>query len=185
MDKFQERYLAHQAKKKSTLSGKYEDEIKYSYDQIDALKTIFENRNSSRVFSGEPVTDSELEYVLNLVSTSPSSCDRKGVEYKIITDREDKETLSGLLVGGVGWIYRADKIVLLLANSEAYKSPAEKEFMPYLDAGVMIQSFYLACEALGLKCCYVNPNIRESNKIFFQERFGEFNIYCGAIAIGK
>jgi len=177
----QERYLAHQARKKDSLQCKYEKEITYSNKEIKTIKKVFNNRNSSRVFNGERV---DLKEILDLVETSPSSCDRKGIEYKIIEDRQDKEILSGLLVGGVGWIHRADKIILLYADLDTYGSPAEKGFMPYLDAGVMIQSFYLACEVLGVKMCYVNPNIREDNKEFFKQRFID-KLYCGAIILGK
>lgn len=176
---YQERYLAHQAKKKEMLQGKYEEEIKYTDEEIETVKNVFKNRNSSRVFNGWSV---DLEEVLEMVKTSPSSCDRKGVKYTIISEREDKDLLSGMLVGGVGWVHRADKIILLHTDMNAYLSPAEKDFMPYLDAGVMIQSFYLACEVLGLKVCYVNPNIRE--KEFFKQRFTE-DKFLGAIIIGK
>ena len=184
---YQDRYLNHQKRKKESLQGKYEPEKTYSAKEIKIVKEVFKNRKSSRVFNGESV---ELKDVLEMVETSPSSCDRKGVGYKVIERREDKELLSGLLVGGVGWINRADKIILLYSDMEAYQSPAEKDFMSYLDAGVMIQSFYLACEVLGVKVCYVNPNIREQNKdfftsIFFPEFSGEKYKYLGAIILGK
>lgn len=194
VNKYQDRYLAHQARKKVSLSGKYEPELNYTKKEQETLEKIFTNRHSSRVFNGEKITDKELEYIDKLVKSSPSSCDRKGVKYVIIEDREDKELLNGLLVGGVGWIHRADKIVLLIADMEAYGSPNERDFMHYLDAGVLIQSFYLACEALGIKCCYVNPNIRNQYKDYFntfmlKPRFtvgiGSDYIYCGAIALGK
>ena len=107
--------------------------------RIKIVKEVFKNRNSSRVFNGEQV---DLKDILEMVETSPSSCDRKGVSYKVIEDRADKDLLSGLLVGGVGWVNRADKIIFYIQIWKAYKSPAEKDFMPYLDAGVMIQSFY-------------------------------------------
>lgn len=181
---YQDRYLKHQKRKKECLSGRYDKEIRYPKATSDVLKGIFAGRNSSRVFSGEEVTDDELEYILSLVDTSPSSCDRKAVGWVIIDDRQDKEILSGLLVGGVGWIHRADKIVLLLADMVAYGSPAERDFMPYLDAGVLIQSFYLASEVLGVKCCYVNPNIREQNKKIFN-KYNEGKLFCGAIVLGK
>lgn len=182
---YQDRYLNHQKRKKESLQGKYEKEKTYSNGEIKTVKEVFKNRKSSRVFNGESV---ELKDILEMVETSPSSCDRKGVGYKVIERREDKELLSGLLVGGIGWINRADKIILLYSDMEAYQSPAEKDFMPYLDAGVMIQSFYLACEVLGVKVCYVNPNIREDNKeffnsVFFPELSG--HKYLGAIILGK
>ncbi len=182
---YQSRYLAHQKRKKEQLKGNYIKEKTYTKGEISTVKKVFKNRNSSRVFNGENV---DLKEILEMVETSPSSCDRKGVRYKVIEARDEKDLLSGLLVGGVGWINRADKIVLLYTDMEAYKSPAERDFMPYLDAGVMIQSFYLACEVLGVKVCYVNPNIRDSNKEFFKSRFfpelDEYK-YLGAIVIGK
>ena len=182
---YQERYLAHQKRKKESLQGKYEKEKTYTKGEISTVKKVFKNRNSSRVFNGESV---DLKEILEMVETSPSSCDRKGVSYKVIEERADKDLLSGLLVGGVGWVNRADKIILLYSDMEAYKSPAEKDFMPYLDAGVLIQSFYLSCEVLGVKVCYVNPNIREENRDFFKSRYfpelGNYK-YLGAIIIGK
>ena len=178
---YQDRYLSHQKRKKEQLAGKYTKEITYSKKEIDAVKKVFKNRKSSRVFSGQSV---DLKEILEMVETSPSSCDRKGVKYKIIESRDDKDLLSGLLVGGVGWVNRADKIVLLYTDMEAYKSPAEKDTMPYLDAGVLIQSFYLACEVMGVKCCYVNPNIRENNKEFFNNRFIAHK-FLGAMIIGR
>lgn len=184
---YQERYLEHQKRKKESLQGKYEKEKTYSESEIKTVKEVFKNRKSSRVFNGESVN---LKEILEMVETSPSSCDRKGVIYKIIEEREDKELLSGLLVGGVGWVNRADKIILLYSDMKAYQSQAEKDFMPYLDAGVMIQSFYLACEVLGVKVCYVNPNIREQNRdyfmsIFFPELVSTDYRFLGAVVLGK
>ena len=68
----------------------------------------------------------------------------------------------------------------------AYKSPAEKDFMPYLDAGVVIQQVYLTAEADNIACCYINPNIREEHKEFFNKIFNqEQRLYCGALALGS
>lgn len=180
---YQDRYLAHQKRKKDSLMGKYEEEITYSNKDIELVKKVFKNRKSSRVFKTGSV---DLKDILEMVDTSPSSCDRKGVKYKVIQSRDDKDILSGLLVGGTGWIYRGDKIILLYTDMEAYQSPAERDFMPYLDAGVMIQSFYLACEVMGVKVCFVNPNIREQNKDLFNSRFFPEGIgkFLGAVVLG-
>ena len=118
---YQERYLAHQKRKKESLQGKYEKEKTYSAKEVKIVKEVFKNRNSSRVFNGEGVY---LKEILEMVETSPSSCDRKGVSYKIIEERADKDLLSGLLVGGV----LGNRDIILL-YSDTYKSPAEKDFM--------------------------------------------------------
>jgi Nitroreductase family. len=69
-------------------------------------------------------------------------------------------------------------VLLLHADPDAYKAPGELAYMPYLDAGVMVGAMYLAATAHGLRCCYINPNIREHNRPHFETVFGP-GIYCG------
>lgn len=134
------------------------------------------------MFNGKPVAD--LDVFATVINLAPSSCDRKAVRPFFVEDRTDKEFLGGVLVGGVGWIHRAGVIVLLVADWSAYKEGLE--YMPYLDAGVIVQALYMSATALGYKCCYVNPNIRKEHQDFFREKFNlnENDIFCGAMAIG-
>ena len=104
------------------------------------------------------------------------------------SDRDDKAILNGLLVGGVGWIYRSPLVILLLADPKAYQAGDEVKFMPYLDAGVLMQHISLLCTASGLRSAYANPNIREKNishfKALFTPEGWDDVIFCGAVAIG-
>ncbi len=184
-DIYQERYTSHQKRKASSLTSNYgKSKFKiYSEKEKKTLNEIMTNRSSQRIFNGESI---DINPILEAIEKAPSSCDRKGVYVYIIENRHDKEILSGLLVGGVGWCHRADKILLIVANKKAYKSPAEKDFMHYLDAGVIIQTVYLSAEVNNIGCCFVNPNIREENKQFFNERFlDEDEVFCGALILGK
>lgn len=185
-DIYQERYLAHQERKKQILASTFgtQDFKVYTKREKEAFFEVLKNRSSQRAFNREEI---DLETIMWAIDQSPSSCDRKGVGVVPIQERDKKDLLSGLLVGGVGWVNRAHTVLLLVANMDAYKSPAEKDFMPYLDAGVVIQTTYLACEAMNYGCCFVNPNVRPENQEFFRERFelGENELFCGALAIGK
>lgn len=154
MDKYQERYLKHQQDKKKLLE----------------LMNKRESNRDLKCGVDEKFYD-ELEKVID---TCPSSCNRKGVEIEWVKERRDKELLSGMLVGGVGWIHRADRILLLHGRIQAYKSPNEG-FMPYIDAGVIVQQIYLYATANNVKVCYVNPNTNS--------KIGD-DIFCGAIAFG-
>ena len=186
MDIFQNRYLEHQQRKYNILSSNFgtEDFKKYNKVEKDTFFNILKNRCSQRTFNGEPI---DIEPILEAIKTSPSSCGRQGLSVVLIEERDKKDLLSGLLVGGIGWINKADKILLLVADMDCYKNPAEKDFMPYLDAGVIIQTAYLSCEVLNYGCCFVNPNVRSENKEFFKQRFNikENQLFCGAIIIGK
>lgn len=160
---YQERYLAHQKRKKKML-----------------IKLIKE-RHSDRVFSENPIDKKIIDKIIKSVELCPSSCDRRAVSIKEFSDRDSKALLGGLMVGGVGWIHRAPTVFLLFADQEAYKE--NLFYMPYLDAGVVIYHLYLIAECYGLKGCYINPNVREQNKSFFEERFGN-KIFCGGFALG-
>jgi len=182
IDKFQKRYLDHQKHKKKQLMNTRGETIKINNknmkkEYLDLLK----NRRSQRIFNAEEITPEEMDYILNCLIESPSSCNRQAISIKIIEDRDSKELLGGLLVGGVGWCHMAKKIILLFTNTEAYKE--KLEYMPYLDSGVLVLNTYLACESLSIGCCFINPNIREENQTIFKNKFGK-KTFCGALAIG-
>jgi nitroreductase len=166
LDIYQERYLSHQRRKKEVLA-----------------ELVYE-RHSERRFADGPVAPDDLVALLDVVRLAPSSCDRKGLRALVIDDRDTLALLGGLLVGGVGWIHRAPAVFLLLADRAAYKAGDEIKYMPYLDAGVVAGQLALAAEALGLKGCFVNPNVREQHRPLFRVRFGD-EIPCGAFAVGR
>lgn len=165
-DYYQERYMAHQARKK------------------EVLKEIVRERHSERQFGEGRIDDEIVADIIRDTEHCPSSCDRQAISIHLVDDRDSKALLGGLLVGGTGWIHRADRILLLFADPVAYKAGDEIKFMPFLDSGVVAQQLYLSATANDLAVCYCNPNIREENKEFFASRFGD-KIFCGAIAIGN
>lgn len=161
-NKYQKRYLKHQKRKKEVLTD------------------IIAERHSERQFGDLEI---DIKPIIKAIEQAPSSCDRKAISYKIITERYEKNLLSGLLVGGTGWIHRADKIVLLFANSIAYKGKDEIDYMPYLDAGVIIGQVYLQATANDYAICFCNPHSEYKDVLI--DKFGEEGfIFCGAIAIG-
>jgi nitroreductase len=172
-DPYQERYLAHQK------LGKRAE-----------LVALMKERHSNRRFAAKPVDQKLLDELLESTKHCPSSCDRHGVRIKIIDQRNDKDLLDGLLVGGTGWIYRAPTIFLLFADPRAYKADSGREinYNSYIDAGVMVQQLNLLATAQGLHCAFVNPNIRDENEKFFYSRFKPDNwekaVYCGAFVFG-
>lgn len=165
IDIYQERYLNHQLKKKNTL-------IK-----------LMKKRYSERIFSDKPINIDDLSLIAESINYCPSSCNRKAISLDLIIDKDKKNLLGGLLVGGIGWIHRAPVIFLIKADPLAYKGINEINYMPYLDAGVVIQQMWLITTSLGLSASYINPNIRDFNKKHFLEVFGD-GIFCGAFAIG-
>lgn len=180
MDEFQERYLAHQERKlkDETYSNEYNE---YNEDCLYNLTNVMYNRRSQRKFNDEVIKEKNIELIEWAGLTAPTSCNRQAIYLREI----EPQFAEKYLVGGARWIDKAQRVYLVFADKNAYKSENEKGFMPYLDAGFVSQNIYLVCEAINLGCCFVNPNIREENKEAFNMLYNEENDYfCGGIALG-
>jgi len=182
-DIYQKRYLEHQEAKKNRIAT--EPKKEYTDAEIMTVFKVMSERRSQRIFNGDAIDADRLGAIIKAASLAPSSCNRQAVSIKTVRSEPMKNDLGRLLVGGKGWVDGADTVLLLFANMAAYKSPAEVDFMPFLDAGFVAENIYLICEALSIGACFVNPNIREADK-------GEFNAlfipdghrFCGAMALG-
>lgn len=179
---YQERYLKHQAKKKEQLAiGKGEKCTPLPTNAT--LQRVLSFRRSQRVFNGENIPDSVFNQILESATTAPNSCNRHGIRMKVVAERYDKEFVSGLLIGGVGWIHRADKIVSFWADKTAYASPNEKAFMHYCDVGFTAMNMWLTAESLNVGASYINPNTAHPDVL--AKYFGASNhIFCGALVFG-
>lgn len=164
-DPYQERYTAHQARKR------------------DVLSQLLAERHSERMFADRPVFPPDLDSVAAAVQRAPNSCNRRAISTRVVVDRDGKALLGGLLVGGVGWVHRAPAVLLLSADPAAYKAGDEIRYMPYLDAGAAVGLMYITAGALDLACCYINPNVRDQHRGLFEQAFGDA-LFCGALAVG-
>lgn len=185
MDKYQIRYLNHQKRKKELFLGKAKLVNPKKIKLEKFFLSLVKQRQSQRLFSVKKINEKQLDYIKYCISETPSSCNRQAIKIKIIRNIKEKNKLEDLLVGGAGWISGADIIFLLLADMSAYKSPAEIDFMPYLDAGFIGMNIYYASEAIGIGCCFINPNIRDEKKKIFDKFFNNGYKFCGACAIGN
>lgn len=167
-------------------------ELHQKFGKKQELIALMKERHSNRRFNTDMTVSRELvDELLECVKHCPSSCDRHGVRIRIVTERNEKDVLDGLLVGGTGWVYRAPYVFLLMADPVAYKADGgrELEYNAYIDAGVMLQQLSLMATAQGLHCAIINPNIRDENKEFFYQRFTpedwtEGAQFCGAFVFG-
>lgn len=172
MDKYQERYEEH-IQNKLKREQRHEE---YSSEETKGIFRAIENRKSVRRFSGKPLRQLEIEYIIHkALDTAPSSCNRKGI-YAVEVSPVYAESI---LVGGKGWAGKADKVYFLWGAKECYKNPKEISYMPYLDAGFVGQNIYLLCELYGIGCCFINPNTTEPPKGVYD---GDY--FVGAVAVG-
>ena len=79
----------------------------------------------------------------------------------------------------------APTVILIFADMQAYRSPVERDFMPWLDAGVALATIVYAATEKGVASCIVNPHIRGMDSEDFDADFDrEGHLFCGAVALG-
>ena len=181
MDEYQQRYIDYHKIRRQVSD---DPPPRYTSKERLGFEKIMRGRRSQRVFNSTPLTSDEIFKLYGAANLAPSSCNRRGVSVVLFREKEMKEEIAKILVGGVGWLDTADSILFLLANMVAYKSPAEVAFMPYLDAGVIAQNVLLMAESLGIGACFVNPNILKDKMDDFV-KFTGGRRFCGAIALGR
>ena len=182
-DKYQDRYLDHQESKKRVLDGDFSSGNKKKI--TDSFSMIVNRRRSIRAFTSKVIDGKTLQKIIEDINNVPSSCNRRAVKMKIISDAHRKEDLDLILRGGNMWLRKADSVILFFADMSAYKSPNEVMFMPYLDAGMMMMTACYSAESQGVGSCIVNPNMSQGGELIFREEFNRRGYkLCGAVVLG-
>lgn len=171
----QQRYLMHQGKNKA-----------------GELAAIMKQRHSNRIFDKAEVPTELVNELSDICKYTPSSCDRRAIRLKLITERDDKDLLGGLLVGGTGFIHRVPAIFLLFGDRDSYKAGdppgSEVNYNLPLDSGIIVNQLWLYAISKGLHATFVNPQIRERNKDYFYNSFApkgwENPEFMGAFCFG-
>lgn len=182
MDIYQERYLMHQDKKRNMLNIAESKKETENIINKDNLKYFLEKRHSQRIFNTDEITNEEKKYIFESIACAPSSCNRQPIYVLEIL----VEDIENIFKGATNWAKNGKFGLLILANKKAYKSINEKDYMPFLDAGVVIENIYLMSTALDIGCCFVNPNIKDDTilKSKYSNVLNDYYI-CGAMVFGK
>lgn len=128
----------------------------------ETLKNIAE-RNTCRDFAGTPLTDSQIEDLVNAALAAPSArnlqpwhvivlkdkalideLDDEGM--KILGAEEDKSTYETMMARGGKLLYNAPCMFIILSDGSKWGT---------LDSGILCQTVVLAAQSLGLGSCIV------------------------------
>ena len=139
-------------------------------DTIEAIKT----RRSIRQYKNTPVTDEQLNTVLEAVQWAPSWANTQCWEIVVVKDPAVKEKLSGTLSPGnpsADAVKNAPVVIVACATkgkSGFYKDKAltvKGDWLMY-DMGLAVQNLCLAAQALGLGTVQIGAfNIEDAEKI--------------------
>ncbi len=128
------------------------------------IETIL-NRRSTRSFLQKPLNDEDIQTIVKCALHAPSGMGRQTWKFTVIKNREKIRQLAEVIgkeLGREGYNMYAPEVLIIPSNEQ--DSPFGME-----DNACAMENIYLAAEALGIGCVWINqirticqaPTIRE------------------------
>ena len=153
---------------------------------MNTLIDLIKARRSCRAFTAEPVAESDVQTILDCALSSPSGMGKQTWQFTAVTDRAKIQKLAKAVAAALGrddGYTMYDPAVLIITSNDK-----ESRFRE-VDNACAMENIYLASEALGFGCvwinqindCFDNPGVRAVLKEFgIPDNHGVY----GAAAIG-
>ena len=119
------------------------------------LLDIFRNRRSIRKYTGEKITDEQLQKVLEAGLLAPSGKAKRPWELIVVRDKEILAKMSECRVGSAKMLAGADAAIVVVADSE--KTDVWTE-----DCSIVMAYMHLMASSLGLGSCWIQGRLRQA-----------------------
>jgi nitroreductase len=114
---------------------------------ISDTLTVIHNRKSVRSFTGEPITEDQIEILLKAAMAAPSAVNCQPWAFVVVTDRKTLDKLSDILPSAK-MLYKAGAAIIVCGiPGKAHKKMAE---YAVIDSTLASENILLAAEAIGL-----------------------------------
>ena len=140
-------------------------------------------RRSVRAFAGVPVSESQIQSLLEAAMAAPSACCRDPWEFLVIREKGLLKAVADCLPNGR---FLADAPLGILVCGDIRRAHAESLSYLLQDCAAATENLLLAAPALGLGACWLGIHPREERIAALRSifRIPEFLIPVAGIAVG-
>ena len=129
------------------------DVIKPDSFDINTILSFYKSRASVRSFSEEPLTQMEIEKVMEVARTTPTACNRQTSRVYAITNRAKIDEILNLQLGGQGWADRASTMFIITGCMSCFGGIFERQQV-YIDGGLFAMNFVMGLHLYGIASCF-------------------------------
>ena len=133
------------------------------------MKTFLElaqKRFSARNYKSDPVSETDLNYVLEAGRIAPSAANYQPWYFLVITDRSKLEKVYGLYHRE--WFKAAPVVIIILANHEmSWKRSEDSKDHADIDVAIAADHMTLAATDRGLGTCWICDFDKQKTVEFF------------------
>ena len=122
---------------------------------MNELLNIMLRRRSIRQYTGEHISDEQLQGILQAGLLSPSGCGKRPWELIVVRDKGILEKLSDCREGASKMLSGADCAILVLGDREQSDTIIE-------DCSIVMANMHLMASSLGLGSCRIQGRLRNA-----------------------
>lgn len=127
----------------------------------EQVERLFNTRHSIREFSGESVSDEDLEKAIKLAQRCPSACNRQGVRIYSISGKTLVADMGKALEGIGGFANDVDKFLLVTGKKSAYRADEKNQFI--VSAAIFCAYLSLTLHTFKIASCIIQRPLRPNN----------------------
>lgn len=132
--------------------------IQYQHGKEDRtmdLLEIMQNRRSVRNYTGEPISNDNLQKILQAGLLSASSRARCPWELIVVRDKDVLKQMSECRIGSAKMLAGANAAIVVTANTAASDVWVE-------DCSIVMSNMHLMADSLGVGSCWIQGRLREA-----------------------
>ena len=119
------------------------------------LIDILRNGRSVRKYTGEKITDKQLQKVLEAGLLGPSGKAKRPWELIVVRDKDTLQKMSECRVGSAKMLEGADAAIVVIADPEKLDVWTE-------DCSIVMAYMHLMASSLGLGSCWIQGRLRQA-----------------------
>lgn len=123
---------------------------------MDLMKTMLDRR-SIRVFTDEPISDEDLEKILDAGMLAPTGKGIRPWHFIVVTDPAHIKALVGCRKGGPKMLKTATAVIAVLGDTTKSDTCIE-------DSSVVLDHMHLMASSMGLGSCWLQVRLRPSEE---------------------
>lgn len=119
------------------------------------LLDVFQNRHSTRVYTGERIADTAMMMILQAGLLSASGRTIRPWELIVVRDKEALTQLASCRVGAAQMLKGADAAIAVIADEKQSDTWIE-------DCAIVMANMHLMSDSLGVGSCWIQGRLREA-----------------------
>lgn len=124
---------------------------------VTDIEKMFRARHSVRDFSGEKVSEEDIEKAVELAKLCPSACNRQCTRVYSVDAKEYLKGINSNLQGIGGFADAADKFLIVTAKTSAYELNEKYQYV--VSAGMFAGYLTLALQTYNIAACTVQRSL--------------------------